>query len=236
MATRRAKDAPLLRPRVTRIVAPAAAPALAELNPMRAIDESMPPFTDDDWLYEVKWDGWRVLAEVEAGQVRLRTKNGADCTTWFPEVAEGLSELFPAGRRMVVDAEVCVLDAQGRSDFDRLQDRAKRRRRYEGCDPVTLMVFDLLVLDGLSTMALPLVERKSLLAEQMALLPKKSVLFVGDFPAEAALFKKFVVGMQLEGFMAKRKDAPYTQGPDRSRDWLKVKRKGAVPAERFKRA
>lgn len=202
---------------------------------MRAPDVSHKAFTDRDWLYEIKFDGWRVLAEVDGGKARLRTKNGADCTGWFPEVAQGLEELFPASGRMVFDAEACVLDDQGRSNFDRLQDRALRRRWYPGCDPVTLAVFDLLVLDGQSVMALPLQERKGMLADQLALLPKRSVMYVQDLPAQAELFAQFVMGLELEGFMAKRRDAPYTQGPDRSRDWLKIKRKGAVPPERFKR-
>jgi bifunctional non-homologous end joining protein LigD len=73
-------------------------------------------------------------AEVAGGQASMRTRNGADCTEWFPEVAAGLRAVREGPH--VFDGEVVVLDDVGRSDFERLQDRAKRRRWHQGCDPV----------------------------------------------------------------------------------------------------
>jgi bifunctional non-homologous end joining protein LigD len=102
------------------------------------------------------------MARVGGGQpTQLRTKSGADCTRWFPEIADLLAVL-PGGPH-VIDGEACVLDEIGRSDFERLQDRARRRRWYAGADQVTFCAFDLLYLDGRNLMAAPLVERKAML-------------------------------------------------------------------------
>jgi bifunctional non-homologous end joining protein LigD len=181
------------------------------------------PFTDPDWVFEIKYDGYRCLARAGGGQpVELRTKSGVDCTRWFPEVAM-LLEKLPGGPH-VIDGEACVLDDIGRSDFECLQQRARRRRWYAGCDPVTFCAFDLLYLDGRSVMARPLLERKAM--QQQLLAPLKGLLvIVGELPAEAAFFDQAVIGAKLEGFVAKRRDSIYTPGV-RSRDWLKIKRPG----------
>src|SRR4051812_4359693 len=133
---------------------------LAIPAPMLAT-EGGKPFTDPAWIYEIKYDGYRCLARAGGQPVELRTKSGVDCTKWFPEIAQ-LLEKLPGGPH-VIDGEACVLDDIGRSDFERLQARARRRRRYAGCDPVTLCAFDLLYLDGRNVMALPLGERKAML-------------------------------------------------------------------------
>lgn len=194
---------------------------LAIPAPMLA-SEGGRPFTSTDWLYEVKYDGYRCLARFGDGSTELRTKSGVDCTRWFPEIADLLAPI--AGGPHVVDGEACVLDDIGRSDFERLQARARRRRRYPGCDPVTLCVFDILYLGGRSLMALPLLERKAMLQQLLAPL-KPRIVLVGDFPAEADLFPKLAIGARLEGFVAKRLASPYLPGV-RSRDWLKIKREG----------
>src|SRR5690349_4280843 len=79
------------------------------------------------WNYELKYDGYRTLAEFGQGSCRLKTRKGADATKWFPEVTDSLAEI--PGGPYITDGEVCVLDEYGRSDFDALQDRASRRRR-----------------------------------------------------------------------------------------------------------
>lgn len=181
------------------------------------------PFTSPEWLYEVKFDGYRCMARAGGGQpVELRTKSGADCTKWFPEVAALLAEL-PGGPH-VIDGEACVLDDIGRSDFERLQARARRRRWVPGADPVTLCAFDVLFLNGRNVMPLPLVERKAMLQQLLTPLGRR-ILVVGDLPAEAELFDQAVLGARLEGFVAKRRESPYLPGV-RSRDWLKIKREG----------
>jgi bifunctional non-homologous end joining protein LigD len=188
------------------------------------------PFTSADWLYEIKYDGYRCMAGVAHGSVELRTKSGLECTAWFPELARALARA-PGGPH-VIDGEVCVLDDLGRSDFDRLRARASRKRWYEGCDAVTLCAFDLLFEAGTNIMSLPLVERKARLAKLLSNIP--SVLVVGDLPAQAELFEQAVQPLLLEGFVAKRRTSSYQPGV-RSPDWLKIKRKGAVPPERFGR-
>jgi bifunctional non-homologous end joining protein LigD len=181
------------------------------------------PFTSADWIYEIKYDGYRCLARAGGGEpTELRTKSGVDCTKWFPEVADLLGTL-PGGPH-VIDGEACVLDSIGRSDFERLQARARRRRWVPGADPVTFCAFDLLYLDGRSVMALPLVERKAMLEQLLAPLRGRLVI-VGDLPARAALFEHAVLGAKLEGFVAKRLASPYLPGV-RSPDWLKIKRPG----------
>lgn len=190
------------------------------------------PLGEPGWMYEIKFDGYRLIAGAHAVQVRLATRNAANATNWFPELCQALATL-PGGPH-VFDGEVCVLDDLGRSDFNRLQDRARRRRWYEGCDPVTYCAFDLLARDGKSLIALPVEERKRQLHE---VLPSKlpGVLYVGDFDAtEGARLFAHAKELKLEGLVAKRLGSPYQPGV-RSPDWIKVKVPGAVPPERFRR-
>lgn len=191
------------------------------------------PFEQPGWIYELKFDGYRLMAGVQDGQVKLATRKGADATRWFPEVVQGLAQL--AGGPHILDGEVCVLDELGRSDFDRLQDRARRRCFYPECDAVTFCAFDLLAKDGRSLISLPVERRKRQLQELLTPTPS-SVLYVGHFDAEhgRVLYEQAVHMLKLEGLVAKRLGSPYRPG-ERSPDWVKVKRQGAVPAERFNR-
>jgi bifunctional non-homologous end joining protein LigD len=179
------------------------------------------PFTSPEWLYEIKFDGYRCLARVQDGAVELRTKAGTDCTAWYPELGEALSQV-PGGPH-VIDAEACVLDHIGRSDFNRLHERAMRRRWYAGSDAVTLCAFDLLFENGRNLMGLPLAQRKARLQRLVQGLP--GVLFVSDLPAQAELFAQAVEPLSLEGIVAKRRASAYSPGL-RSSDWIKIKRKG----------
>jgi bifunctional non-homologous end joining protein LigD len=190
-----------------------------------------PPFGQPGWIYELKFDGYRMMAGVDGGQVQLATRNGADCTRWFPEVAQGLAQL-PGGPH-VIDGEVCVLDERGVSNFNRLQHRARRRCFYPECDAVVFCAFDLLAIDGHSIIGLPLVTRKQRLADLLSPAPP-SVLYVGHFEAEhgRVLFDQAVHQLGLEGLVAKRAVSCYRPG-ERSPDWVKVKRKGAVAEHLF---
>lgn len=187
------------------------------------------PFTDPDWIYEIKFDGYRCMARAGGGLAELRTKSGTNCTAWYPELTQALSKL-PGGPH-VIDGEVCVLDDIGGSDFKRLHERAKHRSWFLGCDPVTLCVFDLLFEDGRNIMGLPLMERKARLARLVQRV--ESMVLVDDLPAQAAL-SEGSVGARLEGFLAKRCASTYQPGV-RSSDWLKIKRIGDVVPERFRR-
>lgn len=189
------------------------------------------PFSDPDWLFEIKHDGYRVLAEWDSAAVYLQSRNGADATAWFPEVATSLAHIG-AGRH-VVDGEMCVLDDIGRSDFNRLHARARMRGWRPGADPVVFCVFDVLVHGGQSVMGLPLSERKKRLAKLFEHKPP-STLVVSDFEGEGRLLYAQAVQLKLEGIVAKRKGSLYVPG-QRTADWLKIKRPGATPAQRFQR-
>jgi bifunctional non-homologous end joining protein LigD len=125
------------------------------------------------------------------------------------------------------------VDDLGRSDFDRLQDRAKRRGYREGDDPVVYCAFDVLVHCDLDVRSLPLAKRKAMLRRvlrwQLA-----SVLMVQDLPGRGSWLYQQACELRLEGIVSKRLDSPYLSGV-RSGDWVKVKRPSALPPERFHR-
>lgn len=198
--------------------------------PMQAPEQLFAPFTSPDWLYELKHDGYRTMAGVQAGEVKLLTKSGTDCTKWYPEVVRALVSL-PGGPH-VLDGEACVLRDDGTSDFNLLQERARRRKWYPGAPTVTYCVFDLLAHDGRLTMNLPLVQRKEMLQELVRDVP--GILFVGHLDADANVFKAMVAaGLEIEGVVAKRRQSAYRPGV-RSDDWRKVKRPGWQEGRRWR--
>jgi ATP-dependent DNA ligase len=197
---------------------------------MHAQERLVRPFSSPDWVYEIKHDGYRCQAGIEAGEpgdtsrVQLLTKSGANCTKWYPEIVRGLACL-PGGPH-VIDGEAAVLGEHGVSDFNLLQKRSLHRRWYPGAPPVTYCVFDLLVQDGENVMALPLIERKARLQQLVAPCERGAVLFIGTLPADETIFLAAVrAGLKVEGMVAKRKMSPYRPGV-RSEDWLKIKRPG----------
>ncbi|MDM0108820.1 hypothetical protein QTH97_28025 [Variovorax sp. J22R24] len=205
---------------------------LDDLAPM-LLDERPFTFGEPGWIYEIKLDGYRLLAEFGNGECILKTRNGANATEWFPEIARSLSRF--KGGPYVVDGEVCVFDDRGRSDFDRLQDRARRRRWHEGAAPVVYAVFDLLVYHGVDITASPLSARKEALS-MMLEAPLPSVLLVAYFGQDGdLLFSKAVHELGLEGIVAKHVNSRYLPG-SRTADWVKVKREVPAPAARFKRS
>lgn len=203
---------------------------MADLPPM-LLSELPRPFSDPAWTYELKFDGYRLMAEVDAGRCVLKSRNGANATTWFPEVAAGLAKL-PGGPH-VLDGEACVLDELGRSDFDRLHARARRRRNWPGADPVVFCAFDALVIGGRDIMGRPLAARKAALKRLLASRPP-SVLYVSGIDGDGEGLYAQAVALRLEGIVAKRLASVYRPGV-RSEDWVKVKRPGAVPPQRFDR-
>ena len=188
------------------------------------------------WAYETKLDGHRLLALFGQGRCELTTRNQTAATAWFPEITRPLSlrTAFPAGS-YVVDGEVCVLDDVGRSNFDRLHTRAKRRSWFGGCDPVVLCAIDLMLDKGNDiTQVLYLVDRKARLHQLFNPAPP-GVLVVDQFEetAEQRLYDGAVLPLELEGLVAKRVDGLYAPGT-RSSNRVKINPPGAVPAERLK--
>ncbi len=201
-------------------------PTLAELQPMLLTERKTLPITGE-WLWEIKYDGYRALACT--GQVQLKTKGGADATHWFPELVYALSVL-PTGN--IIDGEVCVLDDLGRSDFNLLHARALRRGWHAGATPVVYCVFDLLVGGGKDLRGLPVEKRKAELRKLLSGEPP-SLLYVQDVEDGARLYDA-ALRLGLEGIVGKRVGSRYAAGA-RSLDWIKVERPGAVPPKRFKR-
>lgn len=208
---------------------------LAQLQPMLLDERRYTAFSDPHWLYEVKYDGHRALAMFGAGQAFVRSRGGMNYTGHFPEVIKALAAVDQGDAPCIVDGELAVLDDLGRSDFERLQARARRRGWYAGCDPVTFCIFDVLQLRGQNVMKLPFVERKALLRGLFTPRPKHSLLVVDAIPEEGLQMYSMAVQLQLEGLVAKHEASTYEPG-ERSPMWRRIKRPGAVPPERFAHA
>jgi bifunctional non-homologous end joining protein LigD len=171
-----------------------------------------PPFTRDGWIFEFKYDGYRVLASKD----ELLTRNKKDATSWYPEVLSSLQKLRSS---FVIDGEVCLLDERGIPNFEEMRGRAIRRRGAA----VTFFAFDLLFANGRDLRVLPLLKRKDRLRK---LLEKETAqLRYVDYISSAgeAMFE-YAVKIGLEGVVGKRADSPYVGG--RSKDWLKFKPAG----------
>ncbi|MFN4087475.1 MAG: DNA ligase D [Alphaproteobacteria bacterium] len=167
------------------------------------------------WIHEIKFDGYRAMAVLKDGAVRMFTRSGLDWTERFRPLADALTAL-PV-RRAVLDGEVVALDEGGLSSFSLLQDALAADQP----DGLAFQAFDLLHLDGRDMAALPLVERKAVLRALIARLPAGPVSFSDHWDGAGARFFQQACSMRLEGMVSKRADAPYR--PGRSRDWLKVK-------------
>jgi len=178
------------------------------------------PFSDPNWLFEIKWDGVRALARIENGTLTLRSRTSADITRRYPELAS-LPEAF-AARQAIVDGEIVALDARGHSDFERLQERMHVRAPGENLIskiPVVYYAFDLLYCDGFDLREAPLLERKQLLQR---LLQASERFRYSDHQLERGkeLFE-LAKETGLEGIVAKRVASPYVS--DRSANWVKLK-------------
>jgi bifunctional non-homologous end joining protein LigD len=201
---------------------PTGTPIPTDLAPMLAVAGDLPR-DDEHWAYEMKWDGMRVLLTVEGGRVRLTSRQGTDITGRFPELRP-LGETLGA-IEVVLDGEVVALDASGRPRFERLQPRihvasSAKARQLAAQDPVVVMLFDVLWLEGHLTVALPYRERRVLLERLGLAGPQWQTppTHYGNGPAVFDTSRE----LGLEGVVAKRVDSPYRPG-ERSDAWRKVK-------------
>jgi bifunctional non-homologous end joining protein LigD len=178
------------------------------------------PFSDPDWLFEIKWDGIRALAFVEDGQVRLQSRTGRDITGQYPDLRE-LAKHVDAGTA-ILDGEIVVLDEDGHSNFERLQSRMNVRSPSAELvrqAPVIYYVFDLLYCDGYDLRQTPLIDRKEMLRH---LLRSEPPMIYADHQFEKGKELMEQAGRHgLEGIVGKRLRSVYTE--DRSRSWLKFK-------------
>jgi bifunctional non-homologous end joining protein LigD len=179
-------------------------------------------FSSPDWIYELKYDGFRLLCTKSGDDVKLLYRSGRDATPLYPEVVRAL-RLLPFDS-LIIDTEVVVLDDEAHPDFQRLQQRAQQTRPRDieiaaVTHPVVCYAFDLLACEEFDLRGLPLVQRKELLR---AVLPPASVVRYADHVEEhgEALYAQ-VEELGLEGLIAKKADSAYHGG--RSDTWLKLK-------------
>ncbi|PZF77959.1 DNA ligase D [Aestuariivirga litoralis] len=183
--------------------------------PSLALQVARPP-ARDGWIHEIKHDGYRIEARLDAGKVKLLTRKGLDWTRRFPTVAEAVKRL--AARTALLDGEIIVQDEAGQTSFSGLQSDLKAGRH----DRMVYYAFDLLHLDGFDLRGAPLVERKRLLAEIIAQSPGNFALRYNDHIAEAGgdiLPQACRLG--LEGIVSKQLALPYVSG--RGEHWVKSK-------------
>ncbi|MGB8011921.1 MAG: non-homologous end-joining DNA ligase [Terriglobales bacterium] len=179
-------------------------------------------FDNPEWLFEIKWDGYRAIAFIEDGHVRLVSRTQNDLTAQFPEL--GSLPQFVKAERAILDGEIVALDDEGRPSFSLMQQRTgfqpgkRRLPRREGV-PVVYYAFDLLYLDGIDLHRVALEERKRLLQDRIE---NSAVIHFSDHYAEKGL-DLFEAAKQrgLEGIVAKKRTSTYEE--KRSRDWLKIK-------------
>jgi bifunctional non-homologous end joining protein LigD len=179
-------------------------------------------FTRDGWLFELKLDGYRLIASKSHGEALLLTRNGNDYTGVFPEIARAVKSL--PFDDCIIDGEVVCLDAKGIPSFSRLQQRGRLSspleiRRAVVEFPATFYAFDLLAFEDFDVRPVPLVRRKEILKD---VVPALGILrYLDHIETEGEAFLEQVTAMGLEGIVAKKSSSRY-QGR-RSGDWLKIK-------------
>ncbi len=209
---------------VTELAGRAGAPVRAlpagALDPMLAETEEK-AFTRDGWLFELKYDGARVLAvKARGGSARLIARSGRDVTAVYPEITRAVRHL-PVSE-CAIDGEVVALDDRGRASFERLQTRFRGQPapRAEIDTPVVYYAFDALSAEGHDLRALPLIARKEILA---CFAPRAGfVRFSDHLEREGEALLEAARRSQLEGIVAKKADSRYESGK-RSKSWLKIK-------------
>ncbi len=178
------------------------------------------PFSDPEWLFELKWDGMRALAYVKDGEVTLRSRTGQDITQQHPEIAV-LPERVLA-EQAILDGEIVVLDERGRGDFERLQSRmnvARPPARLQQANPVTYYLFDVLYCDGYDLRQTPLAERKRFLRKLLD--PRDPLRYSDHIEQQGKELFTLAQKEGLEGIVAKHATSPYVSR--RSPYWIKFK-------------
>ncbi|HEY0743296.1 MAG TPA: non-homologous end-joining DNA ligase [Chryseosolibacter sp.] len=180
-------------------------------QPMLAtlVDE---PFNNPDWVFEIKWDGYRAVAEVTKTNIQLYSRNGLSFKQLFPSIVEALKAIKTP---VVLDGEIVVLNEDNKPDFQKLQQYGETKKGV-----LVFYVFDCVAVNNKLITDLPLLERKQMLQE---LLPENGIIKYAEHVAEHGL-ELFTAAkaMDLEGIIAKRSSSLYRPGK-RSADWLKIK-------------
>jgi bifunctional non-homologous end joining protein LigD len=180
------------------------------------------PFTDDEWLFEIKWDGYRAVAFIERGKVRLVSRNQNEFTPEFPEL-QALAASVNA-KQAVLDGEIVALDEHGRPSFSLMQQRSgltigPKRRGRDRSVPIVYYAFDVLYADGYDLMRVDLEKRKEILASLLR--PTELIRYSEHFIGQGEQLYRAAQEQNLEGIVAKKRNSCYIQ--KRSREWLKMK-------------
>lgn len=184
------------------------------LSPMLAflVDE---PFDKDDWIFEIKWDGYRAIAEVSGKGVQVYSRNFISFNEKFPSIVKALGKLQ---EKAIFDGEIVVLDQKGRSQFQLLQNYLNSQG---GEGTLRYCIFDLLYYQDRDLRSLPLVERKELLKKVLKDMDSPLIAYSDYVQKQGIEFFKAASKLSLEGIMAKEGSSPYQS--KRSRSWLKIK-------------
>ena len=193
----------------------------ATIHPMLA-ESVEEPFDGTEWLFELKWDGYRAIAFIDGGKVRLVSRNQNDLTPRYPELKD--MGKFIHAKTAILDGEVVALDEEGKASFSLMQQRTGFRpggnRAAGNADvPVLYYAFDLLYLDGYDWRRVPLEERKHKLAS--LLVAGDAVRYSDHYEERGKALFDMAQKTGLEGIVAKKRASFYEER--RSREWLKIK-------------
>ncbi len=200
---------------------PVKRPKPTTIHPMLATSVNE-PFDGLDWLFEIKWDGYRGIAFIENGKLRLVSRNQNELTQRFPELKD-MPKCVHA-KTAILDGEVVALDDEGRASFSLMQQRTGfrpggKRAATKADGPVLYYAFDLLYLDGYDWRKVPLEERKKKLAS--LLVTGDSVRYSDHYENQGKALFEMARAKGLEGILAKKRDSIYQER--RSTEWLKIK-------------
>jgi len=170
------------------------------------------PFDDPGWIYEIKWDGYRVIALLNKGKVELVSRNYKSFNEKFYPIVKTLAEY---NLNAILDGEVAVLNEKGVANFGALQNW-----RNESHGELVYYLFDIVWLDGFDVTGLPLIRRREILREVMP--QENNIRFSENFETSATEFLEAASKLGIEGIIAKRADSKYYPG-QRTKEWLKIK-------------
>jgi bifunctional non-homologous end joining protein LigD len=211
----------VLSPPPERLAGAVKGPKPTTIHPMLATSVDK-PFDGAEWLFEIKWDGYRAVAFIEDGKLRLVSRNQNELTQRFPELKD-LPTLIKA-KTAILDGEVVALDEEGRASFSLMQQRTGfrpggKRAATKADIPVLYYAFDLLYLDGYDWRRVPLEERKKKLAT--LLLTGDSLRYSDHHEKQGKALFEMARAKGLEGILAKKRDSIYQER--RTSEWLKIK-------------
>src|ERR1700751_3202713 len=184
----------------------------AFIEPMKALAAAELPV--GDWLYELKFDGYRALAFKAGQEARLISRNRTNFDNDYPQLIDALTSL--TARQATIDGEITALDVEGKSSFQILQSDGKAKQT-----PIVYYAFDLLFLDGTDLRSRSLIERRKLLATLLKNAPP-NIRFSEELRGTREELLKVARKFQLEGLIVKRPDSLYEPGR-RSGAWVKIK-------------